>query len=157
MNFRDRLFWMIGASLLTTLVLNFVVDFTSGVVLHAESAYGYFLGYLLMMLSGILGNVISNLPSLAILWWKKFPDAVLVSLAASAEGFLLSSMIIPLVVWGVHGFGLWGGAAFISILAGYVIADVIVNRLGSSRKSRFVLLGMALAFTALMLALFLKA
>lgn len=148
MGYRQRLLWMTMASLMTTAIVYYVTDLTVALV---RGLSGNIANYVLMIFISMLGLMISNVPALLLMWWRKYPNAVLVSLLAAMQGFLISYVLIPLVS-STAGFGYWALSMFISILAGYFIVDGVINMTHINTKSKVISIGLILVGTALFVA-----
>ncbi len=77
------------------------------------------------------------------------------TLLASIEAFLISSLLTPIAI-GSFGFGVWSMSMLLSLLAAYLLIDVIINQSKRQPKDKAIVIALVLAATSLTLALFLK-
>jgi hypothetical protein len=151
MRYRQRLLWMAMASLITTAIVYYVTDLTVTLV---RGFSGDLASYALMILISMIGLLVSNVPALLLMWWRKYPNAIVVSSLAAIQGFLISYILIPLVSYAV-GFGYWALSMFVSVLTGYLVVDGILNALRWSARSKTIVVGSVLVCSALLATLFL--
>lgn len=155
MEYKKRLPLMGIASLVTATLYYFVIGVTNSIVFNLENTFGYTLGLLLAVFVSMLGMVVSNLPSATLFWFMKYPNALVVAIVASIEGFLIFYLAAPMAM-AIMGIRVWKIAVFAAVLVGYLVADRIINASKQPVKSKVILMITVLACTALLLALFLK-
>lgn len=152
MDYKNRILWMLIASAITTIVSYYLADTTVSLTMHLSDDR---FSYSLMMLIGMIAAVAANLPSLLLLWWRKFPRAVAVGLFASAEAFILSYILIPMAV--IVGFGNWAAMMFISVLASYALIDATLNQTRQSKRRKLISIVAIFVVTTTVLGLLLTA
>jgi hypothetical protein len=148
MSFRKRFMWMVIATIFTTILATFMNDLTVALVIGLPSNL---FSYFLMMLIAAVALVIANLPAVGLLYWQQYPRAVLVGCMAAVEGFLISCILTPFSV----GASSWATSMYVSVLAGYLLVDMVVNRPERSRKQKITRLVATFSITTLLVFIFL--
>lgn len=148
MSFKKRFMWMVIATILTTVLATFMNDLTIALVVGLPSNL---LSYFLMMLIAAIALIIANLPAVGLLYWQTYPRAVLVGCMAAIEGFLISCILTPFSV----GASSWATSMYVSVLAGYLLIDMVINRPERTRKQKITRLIATFGITTLLVFIFL--